>query len=231
MSDHPNPGNRIEYITAEARSLQVRNTTRDTREFQRVQSHLAQLSPARSTAEMSRNGRGGSTDTSGISGQVEPPASRYRTYSEGDVLRVSVPENWRELPANNQSVWFAPEGAYGQNGRQSVFTHGVQFGVAQTDSPSLDEATRQLLNVLAQGNSSLRQSGQAARTSVGGQQGIHVQLQNQSEVTGGAEGVAVYTTMLDQDTVLYAVGVAPANEWRTYAPVFDRIARGIELSR
>ncbi len=231
MSDHPNPGNRIEYITAEARTLEVRNPVRDTREFQRVQSHLAQLSPARSSAEMARNGGRDSGGTAGISEQVEPPASRYRTYNEGEVFRVAVPENWRELPSNSQSVWFAPEGAYGQNGQQAVFTHGIQFGVAQTDAQSLDDATRQLLNVLARGNSNLRQSGQASRTSVAGQAGIHVQLQNQSEVTGGAEGVAVYTTMLDQDTVLYAVGVAPGNEWRTYAPVFDRIARSMELSR
>jgi Zn-dependent protease with chaperone function len=232
LSDHPNPGNRVEYITAEARSLRVANPVRDTRSFQRVQSHLAQLSPARSTADVARRGGGeGPVGTSGMSERVEPPASRYETYTEGDVFRVSVPENWRELSSGSQSVWFAPEGAYAQNGQQSVFTHGIQFGVAQTDADTLDEATRQLVNVLAQGNQSLRQSGRASRTSFGGRDGRAIQLQNQSEVTGEPEGVAVYTTMLDQDTVFYAVGVAPGSEWRTYAPVFDRITRSTEIAR
>ena len=50
-------------------------------------------------------------------------------------------------------------------------------------------------------------------------------------VAGAAEGVAVYTTMLNRDTVLYAVGVAPGDEWGTYAPVFDRVTRSTELGR
>ena len=58
-----------------------------------------------------------------------------------------------------------------------------------------------------------------------------MQLQNQSEVTGQAEGVMVYTTMLDGDTLFYALGVAPRNEWSRYAPVFDRISRTVDLAR
>src|SRR5499433_2039283 len=36
LSDHPNPGNRIEYITREAQSLRIENPIRDTRAFQQV---------------------------------------------------------------------------------------------------------------------------------------------------------------------------------------------------
>ena len=35
---------------------------------------------------------------SGTLGPVQPPSSRYREYSEGDLFRISVPTNWRELP-------------------------------------------------------------------------------------------------------------------------------------
>ena len=51
---------------------------------------------------------------------------------------MSVPSNWRELPSGD-SVWFAPEGAYGQYQNQAVFTHGVNFGVAPNPKP--DSAT------------------------------------------------------------------------------------------
>src|SRR6187200_1796084 len=37
MSDHPNPGNRYDYITQEARMLQVGSATHDTRAFEGVQ--------------------------------------------------------------------------------------------------------------------------------------------------------------------------------------------------
>src|SRR5260221_9925051 len=93
LSDHPNPGNRVEYITREAESLRVENPVRDTRAFQQVQTHLKQLPRAPTTEEATRNA-GRPTGTAGRaripSGRVEPPASSFRTYNEGNLFRVSV---------------------------------------------------------------------------------------------------------------------------------------------
>src|SRR5262249_50671386 len=153
LSDHPNPGNRYEYITEEARRLQVTNPVRDTREFGQVQSHLKSLPAAPTTEEATRRS-GRRTETSGPesipSGGVEPPSTSYRTYNESDVFRVSVPSNWREL-SHNATVTFAPEGAYAQG----VFTHGIELGVSQSEMHDLTEATDELLASLAQGNPNL----------------------------------------------------------------------------
>jgi beta-barrel assembly-enhancing protease len=46
LSDHPNPGNRIEYISREARALRVQNPIRDSRAFQQVQARLRHMPPA-----------------------------------------------------------------------------------------------------------------------------------------------------------------------------------------
>jgi predicted Zn-dependent protease len=43
MSDHPNPGNRSEYIAQEAAMLQVAPSHRDNAELQRVKSLMASL--------------------------------------------------------------------------------------------------------------------------------------------------------------------------------------------
>jgi Zn-dependent protease with chaperone function len=230
LSDHPNPGNRAEYITAEGRALRVENPVHNTREFTRVRSHLADLAPARSTDGTAR-GDADATATSGISADVEPPASSVRTYAGGSVFRAAVPVNWQELAAGTSAVWFAPEGAYGRTGQQTVFTHGMQLGITPTDARSLDDATRDLVATLARGNASLQQAGSLERADVGGHDGRRLQLQNRSEASGGSESVAVYTTMLDDDTVFYAIGVAPAGEWRAYAPVFDRIVRSVTFGR
>ena len=40
---------------------------------------------------------------------VASPDTRFTSYVEGNLFRVSVPANWKELPGNN-SVTFAPEG-------------------------------------------------------------------------------------------------------------------------
>jgi beta-barrel assembly-enhancing protease len=228
LSDHPNPGNRIEYLTQEARNLRVENPVRNTAEFSAVQNRLEGMPPARSARDIARNGPGrgdpGGYGTSGISEQVEPPSSRFRVYQGGNFFRVSVPDNWRELSTGGDSVWFAPDGAYGQAGNgQAVFTHGMQFGVARTRSRNLEGATQELLQALAQGNPSLQRDGGAQRTRFGNQPGIGVQLRNQSEATGEPELVAVYTTLLPDDTLLYGIGVAPQDEWRQYGAVFDRV--------
>ena len=66
------------------------------------------------------------------------------------------------------SVWFVPEGAYGQYNGQAVFTHGASFGVAQTNNRNLQRATEELINGLAQGNNNLRMSGGYQRTTLSG---------------------------------------------------------------
>ena len=109
--------------------------------------HAAGALVAGRRTRRARGGGGGEPGTrgagGGLSDQVEPPSSRYRAYQGGNIFRVNVPDNWRELSTGDDSVWFAPEGAYGE-GRsgQAVFTHGMQFGMARTRSRNLEDATR-----------------------------------------------------------------------------------------
>src|SRR5262245_12211607 len=79
LSDHPNPGNRVDYITREAEHLRVQNPIRDTRAFEQAQAHLKRL-PKAPTTEEAVKARGRPTGTSGRdvprpTGRVEPPSS------------------------------------------------------------------------------------------------------------------------------------------------------------
>ena len=57
LSDHPNPGNRIDLITREAAMLRVENVNRDTRPFERVRAHLRSLPPAPTTEQATKNAK------------------------------------------------------------------------------------------------------------------------------------------------------------------------------
>jgi len=57
MSDHPNPGNRYEYINREADALRVTNPIRNTDEFTRVQAILRDMNRAPSMQEVARGGQ------------------------------------------------------------------------------------------------------------------------------------------------------------------------------
>jgi len=234
MSDHPNPGNRYAYITKEAESLRVVNARHDSSAFQNVQGRLRQMSPAPSTKEATRNAgntRGGGAPSNGgrISTNVERPSSRYSSYNEGNLFRISVPSNWRELPANN-SVTFAPEGGYGAVNQQSVFTHGVEAGVARNESRDLRSASEELVQDLAQSNPRMRRDGGWDRGTVGGRQGLRTMLTNQNDVTGRPERIALYTTTLNDGTLFYLIGVAPDQEFGVYDDVFDRVAGSLQFA-
>ena len=233
LSDHPNPGNRYKYINDEAKLLRVENAIRDTRAFEQVQSHLKQLPRAPTTEEATRRSQrpvGTSGDTRTPTGRVEAPSSSMRTYEEGNLFRVSVPANWREVPGNN-AVTFAPDGAYGSSNGQSVFTHGVEIGVARNETHNLQEATEELIDSLGQGNPRLRRASGYDRVTVDGRAGLRTVLSNTSEATGDREGIDLVTTQLGDGTLLYTVGVAPASQFSSYRGVFDRIVRSIRLIR
>src|SRR5437867_1832806 len=235
LSDHPNPGNRYEYITAEARSLRVENPIRNTRGFEQVQAHLRSLSPAPTTEQATRNtSRGGDTTPRGTTGsaptgRVEPPSNSMTGYKVGNVFRVKVPSNWRQMQSNN-SVTFAPQGAYGQYNGQAVFTHGVEIGISRNEAHDLQTATDELIDSLATGNPNMSRPSGYSRAGIGNREGLRTILSNTSEVTGREETVTLYTTLLRDGSLFYAIGVAPREEFGTYQNTFQRVVGSIQLT-
>jgi Zn-dependent protease with chaperone function len=233
LSDHPNPGNRSEYILKEAKALRVDNPIRDARRFEQVQAHLKSLPPAPTTEQATKatKRRGGTSEgeTRAPSGRVEPPAGSYRTYNEGNLFRVTVPANWRELQDTN-TVTFAPDGAHGSFNGESVFTHGIEFGIARNESHDLQAATEELILSLAQGNPSLRQSTGYDRINVADRRGLRTILTNRNEATRQDEMIEVFTTQLRNGNLLYVIGVAPRDEFPSYRNVFERVIASLQVS-
>jgi beta-barrel assembly-enhancing protease len=233
LSNHPNPGNRSEYITREAEALRVENAVNDTREFQNVQARLRSMSPAPTTEEVARSGGNryptGTSGSARPSGRVEAPSTRYTTHNAGDLFRVAVPSNWREMASENQ-VTFAPEGGYGAINQQSVFTHGVQIGLARNETHDLRQATDELLDSLAQSNRGMSRPSGYSRVNIGGRSGLRTVVTNDADSTG-RERLAIYTTQMADGTLFYMIGVAPDNEYGAYDRVFAQIASSIRFTR
>jgi hypothetical protein len=233
LSDHPNPGDRSAYITQEAQALRVENPVRDTRGFQQVQGHLRQLPPAPTTEQATRNagrptGTSGSGETRMPTGRVEPPASSFRTFNGGNIFKISVPSNWRDRSGQN-TVTFAPDGAYGQANGQSVFTHGVEIGAARNETHDLHTSTDELLDSLARANPGLSRATGYDRVNLGGRQGLRAVLSNSQSATGQPETIVLFTTQLRDGNLFYTLAVAPQSDFNAYRNVFDRVIRSIQL--
>jgi Zn-dependent protease with chaperone function len=236
LSDHPNPGNREAYITQEASHLRIEGKAGDSREFARVQDRLRSMSPAPTTEQATRKGKQTPTrsgesapDARNMGTRVAPPSSRYKSYTEGNLFRVSVPDNWKEVAANT-SVKFVPDGAYGQVQGHTVFTHGVELGFTRHEIHSLQEATQEFIDGLSQSNPSLRATGGLQNTKLSGRNGFMAILTNASEVTGRGERVTVFTTLLRDNNLFYCIAVAPQDESEAYQRSFERVAQSIRLT-
>ena len=236
LSDHPSPANRYARINQEAQYLPVRNRVLDNREFNRIKERLRGYRPAPSMEEIQRSGQrypdqGNSNNypSNPPHGGVDYPSSRYRSYSELGLLRVSIPDNWRELP-DQGSVWFAPQGAYGSANGRTVYTHGVSFGVVQTRSRNLQQATDEMISSLEQGNGNLRARGGYQRTYVGGRNALSIVLSNINEVTGRPEIVTVTTTQLRNGEIFYLITVSPESDFGDYQNAFRNIVRSVQLN-
>jgi len=232
LSDHPNPGNRVEYITREAQALRVEHPIGETRAFQQAQARLKQLPPAPSTEEATRNAARpttAGTTASRPTGRVEAPSASFRTFAGGNLFRISVPSNWRELSNSTNTVTFSPQGAYGSSNGQSVFTHGVEVGVGRNETHEIDTATQELIEALARGNPNLGRPNGFDRVTIAGRRGLRTLLGNLSEATGQPETIELVTTQLRDGNLFYVIAVAPKAEFVSYSAVFDRILGSIDL--
>jgi hypothetical protein len=111
---------------------------------------------------------------------------------------------------------------------QTIFTHGVEFGVARASSRDLREATRTLVSSFARDNPELRQAGDARDIRLSQRSGLAVPLVNRSQL-GKTERIGVYTTFLVDGNLFYFATIVPDEESTQYGPVFDRIGRSISL--
>jgi len=236
LSSHPNPGNRTQYINAEAAKLTVAARPSDQGGFQQTRNRLAQLGTARSMADIERNGGmsgGGGNDRStgsvGRIGEAVPaPSRQYRTVQGGQLFTVSVPNNWQAVTSNN-SIKYVPMNAFGDHNGQSALTHGVELGVTRASSSNLEASTRALIESFVRGNDGMRVAANQEVFQMSGRQAIVTPLEGRS-VLGGIERVEVHTTLLRNGDLFYLLTVVPEREVATYGIAFDRVVRSVRLN-
>lgn len=239
LSSHPNPSNRYERINQEAAMLRVNNPVRNTNEFASIQQRLRSGGRAPSMEEIARSGRrypteGGNYPTNypagNIGGRVAYPSARYRAFNGGNYFSLNYPDNWRELSESQSSIWFSPEGAFGQNQGQTVFTHGVNVGIAQSQGGNLRQATDYFIQSLAQGNRNLRQQTNYQNGRISGRNALAINLSNVNEATGRPETISVYTTLLRNGQLFYLISVAPQNQYSNFQGAFRSVLNSVRLN-
>jgi len=238
MSSHPDPGNRTVYITREAELLKIADTP-DIREFPVVKSVFAALPPAKSMRDLERgnavteggggSGGGEAPASAGTPGQpVAAPSGQFRDISGGKIFQASVPANWTPMPSKS-SIKVVPQNGYGPMNGQTVFTHGVEFGILKADSRDLVEATNNWLKAVAQANPEMRLAGQQQQMQISQRSALGTPIVNPSPL-GGQEHIGVYTTFLADGSLFYYLTIVPEKDAAAFQDAFRKIGQSIRLT-
>lgn len=230
ISSHPDPGNRFNYINQEASMLRVSsNPIKITPGFQRTQQYLRSLPRAQTMEEIEKGAQGQQGGQQGptASGKYErnvPFPSGSRTYNNGG-LAVNVPGNWREFPSQTE-VWFAPDGAYGDNG----ITHGAIVGIQQGKGGNLQQEFDSYVKGILQSNTYLQAQSNYANASLIGRSGYTILLGGRSPVTGRNELARIYGAQTRNGSLFYVVMVVPEDQASSYNNAFNNILRSVRLN-
>jgi hypothetical protein len=228
MSSHPNPGNRSQYINQEAASLTLASAA-DSSQFEPAKKLFASLVPPKGSADVGKGNAVEAPSSVGTPGQPVPkPSSQYRDISGGKVFQASVPDNWTPLPSKS-SIKVVPENGFGAMNGQTVFTHGVEFGLTKPSSRDLQQATNAWLNDVAQNNPELRLAGSQQSLRISQRTAIATPLVNPS-VLGGREQIVVYTTFLTDGTLFYYLTVVPEKDAAAFQEAFRHMLESIRLT-
>jgi Zn-dependent protease with chaperone function len=235
MSSHPDPGNRTQYITKEAEALTIASAP-DTSGFATVKTTFASLAPAKSMGELSKGNAAAGGESGGEApaavgtpGQPVPrPAGQYRDIHGGKVFEASVPSDWTALPGKS-AIKVVPQNGYGPVNGQTVFTHGIEFGIIKVESRDLQQATTTWLKGAAQSNPELKLGGQQQPIRISQRSGLATPLVNPSPL-GGEERIGLYTTFLSDGSLFYYLTIVPEKDAAAFQEVFRRVGESIRLT-
>lgn len=214
FSSHPNPGNRVEYVTEEIARYRRGDYTTNTAEFPRMKARAEHITPSKKSAD-------------GAQGSAAAPAPGDGAYA-GDGYRLEYPEGWREYPGNG-TVTIAPDNGLvrGSDGQTSI-ARGLMAGWFESDAGQ-SRATSALIGEFEGGNEGLQTiRGQRRDMRIGGRAGESVFLQGKSPIQGQTEYIWMVTSA-EANRLFYLLLIAPESEYNDLRGTFEDIVRSIKF--
>lgn len=259
FSDHPNPENREARVRQEAQTLGAVRASSVVGGLENVQAQLRRMPRAGTMSQIAQgaqSGQGSSYPSAGSAGtgsvaRIEQPSTRMRSFRQrNDFFQIQYPDNWRVTEASSGygATILPPGGAVRASNGQDILVYGVvinhyePFAGAPDDvwgsrsAPAsgrgtLEQATNDLANELTQANPHLRAvPGSMRRQTLDNANALSVVLAGRSPVTGADERVTVFTRELPDGHVLYALFVAPAQDYTALSRTFQTMVASLRVN-
>ncbi len=239
MSDHPNPGNRAEYVDKEIATFVPRsNNVETTPAFTKVHTEVASMRAytakevasgvwkQESPNQTVSNGVNQPVKFEGVEGEATGP---WRIL-KGDGYTMSVPGNWQAV-GNKMSAMAAPAGGFSHSADGSVagVTYGVLTDVYQPQGRiTAGAAFDSLLGEVARNNEGLV-PGVQSDIQAGNLTGQSAYCENPNANNGKGERDWVVAFRRGNGSLRYFVFVAPKNEFDKLQPVFQKMVDSVTV--
>jgi Zn-dependent protease with chaperone function len=242
LSDHPNPGNRVEYVNAEIASLPPKtNYIKTTADFARIKKLVAGMHAYTAKEVASGVWKQKSPNQTVVGGVNQPtrpvsavdwtPAGNWQPLN-GTGFTLSYPGNWKAYGSGN-SAMVAPQGGIAANA--SGQAAGLDYGLLtdrfqpSAGNAGVAAATDQLLAQIRRDNPEL-QPGAAGDVIVNNVRGRSVEAINTSGGTGAnAEHDWLVALPQSDGSLRYVVFVAPEADFNKLRPTFEQVLRSLKL--
>jgi Zn-dependent protease with chaperone function len=228
LSDHPNPGNRVESVSKEVSALPPKHFIEDTPQFDRTK----QLAIARKplTAEQIQQQASAQQSAPGaITGSITPPSQTFKALNTNE-YQISYPSNWQVYGDPSSAVTIAPEGGVTQN---AVAYGAIVDSFQPETNMSLDEATHQLIANLRQSNPDLRMVGNDEALRVNGREARSQELIGTSPMQQGNRTLQerdwLVATQRQDGSIAYVVFIAPEKDFSALRPTYENMLRSFQV--
>src|SRR6266446_2492747 len=218
LSDHPNPGNRVERVDEEIDKLGgvPANAKRDSAEFEAVKREVIALPVVKMPPALA------------VSADPVRPSGNFADY-KGSSYALKVPENWKKYE-DKGSVTFAPDGGISQSGSLAYgMIVSVSQALADSSAHALENATQALIQELAKTNPGLKVTRESGRVQLNGQPGLSTYLSNDSPA-GGQETDWLITVLQPKGLVAFLC-VAPQADYPQYEKMFTAVLDTVRLQK
>ena len=224
LSDHPNPGNRIERVDEEIDKLGgvPLNARRDSSEFEAIKREVMALPVIKNVPH-----------PTALPG---PPADPSRNFVEyrGTSFLLRYPDNWQKYESGTGVVFAAQGGILQGRSGQAEIAYGIivethSARMDANDANALGKATQEMIQSLRKSNPNLRVEREPAPMKVDGQPALSTYLNNDSPA-GGKEKDWLVTARQSQG-FLSILCVAPEGAFPAYEKAFTEAVNSVRLSQ
>jgi hypothetical protein len=242
LSDHPNPGNRTEYVDREIASLvakpkyvtnspqftQIHKTVANMRAYtsKEIESGVWKKKDPNQTVSTGVNQYDPNTPANT---RIDTTAPQQWTTFKGNGFTMQVPSNW-QAAGNQNSAMIAPPGGIAPtaNNQGGNLLYGVLTDVYQPDQGvGGSQAFKELLAEVSRENPGL-QPGSPSPISLGGASGEAAHGVNRSANNNRGEHDWIIGVP-QQGAMRYFVFVSPESDYEAMRPTFERIVNSIRL--